>query len=210
MSNTKISALTAAIAALSTDELPINEAGLSKKLTVGQIQAYTFGSSFPAQPAYGTNVPFFRTDLGQWHYYDGTRWNGPQLRLTLVCDGGLPIGSTTTWRVALPRYAAGIAAYFNITDIEMSSYVITTNDTTNYWYGTPHAAGPSGASSALCQITTYGLAIGEWGRGPIFNTSLPFRVDLSAYVEIDVALAENGTPGSAYHTIVVVGNIQTT
>ena len=74
MSNTKISALTAAIAALSTDELPINEAGLSKKLTVGQIQAYTFGSSLPAQPAYGTDVPFFRTDLGEWCYYDGTRW----------------------------------------------------------------------------------------------------------------------------------------
>ncbi len=39
MSDTKISALPAASAALGADELPINEAGASKKLTVAQIQA---------------------------------------------------------------------------------------------------------------------------------------------------------------------------
>jgi hypothetical protein len=32
------------------------------------------GSSMPAQPAYGNNIPFFRSDLGEWYYYDGTRW----------------------------------------------------------------------------------------------------------------------------------------
>jgi hypothetical protein len=32
------------------------------------------GSSFPAQPAYGNFVPFYRTDRNIEYYYDGTRW----------------------------------------------------------------------------------------------------------------------------------------
>lgn len=40
MADTKISALTAATAALGADELPINEAGTTKKLTVAQIGTY--------------------------------------------------------------------------------------------------------------------------------------------------------------------------
>ncbi len=44
MSDTKISALPAASAALGTDELPINEAGASKKLTVAQILAYVLAA----------------------------------------------------------------------------------------------------------------------------------------------------------------------
>jgi len=40
MADTKISALTAASAAAGTNELPINESGTSKKLTVTQIETY--------------------------------------------------------------------------------------------------------------------------------------------------------------------------
>lgn len=39
MADTKTSALTAATAALAADEIPINEAGTSKKLTVTQLGA---------------------------------------------------------------------------------------------------------------------------------------------------------------------------
>ena len=137
MSNTKISALTAAIAALSTDELPINEAGLSKKLTVGQIQAYTFGSSLPAQPAYGTNVPFFYTVPGEWYYYDGTRWLSETIfTITLSANKVLPsaiaASQTSVLEGALPNDPAG-------TKISMWGLVSTvrgylsTNDGSNYW-----------------------------------------------------------------------------
>lgn len=40
MADTKISALTAATAAAAANELPINEAGASKKLTIAQVQEY--------------------------------------------------------------------------------------------------------------------------------------------------------------------------
>ena len=55
MSNTKISALTAATAALAADELPINEAGLSKKLTVAQIHAYIYTQAIYAQLSASVN-----------------------------------------------------------------------------------------------------------------------------------------------------------
>lgn len=40
--------------------------------------ALTSGAAFPtgaALTAYGDNVPFFRTDLGEWYYHDGTGWH---------------------------------------------------------------------------------------------------------------------------------------
>jgi hypothetical protein len=96
VSDTKISALTAAGAAAGANEIPINEAGTSKKLTVTQIQAYTFGAAFPtgaALTAYGNNHPFFRTDLGESYYYDGTRWvsayeESVTLKITASQEGG--------------------------------------------------------------------------------------------------------------------------
>lgn len=42
MADTKISALTAATSALGADELPVNEAGTSKKVTVTQLQQFVF------------------------------------------------------------------------------------------------------------------------------------------------------------------------
>lgn len=42
------------------------------------------GSSNPAQPAYGNDVPFYRTDLGIIVTYNGTRWLGPLERLHIA------------------------------------------------------------------------------------------------------------------------------
>jgi hypothetical protein len=53
------------------------------------------GSSLPAQPAYGNNVPFFYTAAGYfcWVYYDGTRWLSEEeyplnLSITDTLQGG--------------------------------------------------------------------------------------------------------------------------
>lgn len=52
MADTKISALTAASAALGADEIPVNEAGTTKKLTVAQLAAYPGNGGI-----YNANVP---------------------------------------------------------------------------------------------------------------------------------------------------------
>ena len=40
------------------------------------------GAAFPASPT--TGDVYFRTDLGEWYYYDGTRWLGPQMHMDLT------------------------------------------------------------------------------------------------------------------------------
>jgi len=52
MADTKISGLTAATSALAADELAINEAGTSKKLTVAQVSDYVVGILSPATDLY--------------------------------------------------------------------------------------------------------------------------------------------------------------
>jgi hypothetical protein len=42
VADTKVSALTAATSALGADEVPVNEAGTSKKVTITQIQQFVF------------------------------------------------------------------------------------------------------------------------------------------------------------------------
>lgn len=72
MVDTKISALTAASAALGADELAINEAGTSKKLTVAQVLALaavpspastvTGPDTFGASAVVGTGTTYARVD----------------------------------------------------------------------------------------------------------------------------------------------------
>ena len=164
MSNTKISALTAATAALSTDELPINEGGLSKKLTVGQIQAYTFGSSLPAQPAYGTNVPFFYTVFGEWCYYDGTRWLSQTIvAIPLSASKALPgaVAGTTASLLegALPNSPLGARVAMWGLSFSVRGYLNTPNDTTNYW---TIAAACFPSTTSVASVSTYGLATGAF------------------------------------------------
>ena len=47
MADTKISALTAASAAAGANEIPINEAGTTKKITLTQVQALSYGDNAP-------------------------------------------------------------------------------------------------------------------------------------------------------------------
>jgi hypothetical protein len=157
VSNTKISALPAATAALGTDELPINEAGLSKKLTVTQIQtlivagewAYTSGTSFPAGAAltaYGSNRPFFRTDLGQWYYYDGTRWlSAAEYRVDLV-DIEYGQGGDTAFSMGAPMDPT-----FPMwaTRAAISTYA-GTNNVSNYW--TVQLASRATTTHNLCDV----------------------------------------------------------
>ena len=42
--------------------------------TIEATAAAGTGGAFPAQPAYGNNRPFYRTDRRIWYFYDGTRW----------------------------------------------------------------------------------------------------------------------------------------
>lgn len=70
------------------------------------LHASASGTSMPAQPGYGNNVPFFRTDLGLVFFYNGTRW----LSVTLYDDESPPnvlpqpfAATTISHRGAVPQ-----------------------------------------------------------------------------------------------------------
>jgi hypothetical protein len=81
VADTKISALTAASAAATTNELAINEAGTSKKLTVGQIKTL-FGNGTPVLVVAASNSS--AKDIALADYVcDGT---GDEVQVQAACD----------------------------------------------------------------------------------------------------------------------------
>lgn len=119
MADTKISGLPAAGAAASANELPINEAGTSKKLTVGQIigLAWTRGGSWTA----------FTKDLGV------ARSSG-----TFDITG---LSSQTADKpVSIMQTAAAIASKGNARDesemdtINVTGYVVDATTIRAYWH----------------------------------------------------------------------------
>lgn len=104
------------------------------------------GTSFPGAPQ--TNQLFFRTDLGWWCYYDGTRW------LTVhetahplaISDAANPVtysgaGNTITAR---SPYRGDYSLY--VTRVATVTLVATTNNATNYWTYTLRAVVADGSS----------------------------------------------------------------
>ncbi len=101
MSDTKISALPAATAALGTDELPINEAGASKKLTVAQIQALILAAAGLMVPDANWIAPTFQngwTNFGAPYATAGYRKDA----LGVVWIKGLVKGSSPNAIFTLP------------------------------------------------------------------------------------------------------------
>jgi hypothetical protein len=107
------------------------------------------GSSNPAQPAYGNNVPFFRTDLGWWIYYDGTRWltafELPMIYGQIVLSN--QDGVQGNFRTDHAPY---------ITRVSLVTRVPTTNNGSNYWTVVTH--GWNAAMNAASNIDSFTTA----------------------------------------------------
>lgn len=107
------------------------------------------GTAFPA--SYPSNTPFFRSDLGWWCYYDGTRW------LT-AHEYQMAAGITTyaaTNNTGLDHTFRGDFSPF-ITRVAVVTSVATTNNGTNFW--TISIQGVNLAKSAATDIYVYTTA----------------------------------------------------
>lgn len=99
----------------------------------------TYGAANPT--GWPTNVPFYRTDLGWWIFYDGTRWLTvheyeqaltPYFRNTQPYSGGATSLLLAPTRVDYGALATRVKVYLD---------VAATNNGANYWsfavkYGT--------------------------------------------------------------------------
>ncbi len=107
-----------------------NEARLAQTETK-EVPRLNYGTANPTN--WPNNVPFFRSDLGWWIYFDGTRWltaheyemNMPAFGSPFPYAGGAPATLLITpSRTDYAYYLLGARSY---------TLVNTTNNGTNYW-----------------------------------------------------------------------------
>jgi hypothetical protein len=152
--------------------------------------AETSGSSFPAQPAYGNDRPFYRTDLGMEFYYDGTRWLSTQI---FEVNVSVVVGQAAT---------AAIAYFgFPISDLDVwaiewrgTVFVSTTNDASKYWTIHVYKSNTSaGGDTSIGNFTTQSLSAG---------TELAAVAAIGAVIDVSVTpggyvyAAKTSTPGN--------------
>lgn len=83
-----------------------------------------YGAASPT--GWPTNVPFYRTDLGWWIFYDGTRWLTVHETVHPLAEGS-GAGAFAT-RSAL---RTNFTPYF--TRVSFRAFVVAPNNGTNYW-----------------------------------------------------------------------------
>lgn len=151
------------------------------------------GTAFPTGPS--TNQRFYRTDLGGWYYYDGTRW----LSVTLYDDtlaiapSSLPLTATTGAALRLAPAAAGANDLW-LVDAWASFYAAggTALDASNKWVLT-FVKQNAGTTFATINIDSGASSTwrtsGATAIGALLGTS---------NVQIEVNATKTGTPGNLY------------
>lgn len=101
-------------------------------MTFASFVAVGAGTSFPAQPAYGNNRPFYRSDSDLLYFYDGARW----LTVNLYRDALTPHDnfgpSAAVGNVGRGPTFGGDHDMW-IETFYASAYIATTNDGSNYY-----------------------------------------------------------------------------
>jgi hypothetical protein len=141
------------------------------------------GTAFPTGAAltaylalYGANAPFYRTNLGEWYYYDGTRWLTGLKWLTIPSD-----------RVGFPSIYPDIY----LRRLEWRPYVATTNNGSNYRVLNPYKYDPSlGAPVSLGSLNT---SAGS-PNVVIASTNLDINAVLGGIVNYPILICQSGTP----------------
>jgi hypothetical protein len=175
--------------------------GHGHKVTSASIFAAESGTAFPtgaALTAFGNNRPFFRTDLGEWYYYDGTRWLGPEQRIALPyasaqsnTDNRQYTGDSTEifeW--------APLAYDVLVTAVDIAAYDTTGGSTTANYHQLDLYDGFGGTH--VYNGSNYGLTRNAWNKWAIGGGwSLPFVLH-AANVPHYFNLGHNGTVALMY------------
>lgn len=147
------------------------------------------GGAFPTSPAVAEL--FFRTDLGLEFYHDGVRWLSTQLfSAPLAVDNTLAPFSVngTPLRGSVPSYGVGSDRW--VVAVYSASYVVTTNNATNYW-GVALVKNP--AATNVATWNTSADAADGWRNHVTAVGAL-----LGTNYELDLTLTKTLTPGTIY------------
>jgi hypothetical protein len=121
-----------------------------------------WGTAFPA--SWNTLIPFFRSDLGMWCWWDGTRWLSAteySFSFAAYVGGALPewSGSTEVGVASLRQDYASYITRWSITNIYLSGL----NNGSNYWK--LYLRTFTGLSTIKVFDTSAGFSGGAWNDG---------------------------------------------
>lgn len=161
-----------------------------------------YGSANPT--GWPSNVPFLRTDLGWWIYYDGARWlTAFELMVpacanlsTATADGGF----------GGPDLRGDYAPY--VTRVVISAYVATTNNGSNFWTLTLNAYNAAyTTATGIHAVNTSAQAINTWVQQD--TSSLSGSGVPTNRARLFLTVTKFGTPGALtcqatlYHRLIV-------
>lgn len=163
------------------------------------------GSSFPGSPA--TNSLFYRTDLGQIFYYDGTRWLSQTVFLLQFgfFQGVFPQPLTVTTADAM---ANAIPPLPGMSDIYLLSYRATifvagggsALSGSNKWVGTTHKYNSAASPTT---IATTNIDSGASSTIRTFDTTINALLTTGTYQWIETTWTKTGTPGGLFMSEVI-------
>jgi hypothetical protein len=154
--------------------------------------ASSTGSSFPAQPAYGNNVPFYRTDRGTWYYYDGTRWLTTQLYRHAIDDLFDPALSATSthWVMAVPTdYNMWLVGYEGQVFVNGGGTALSGSHS---WVATLAKADVSAAATTVGTLTLNSGA----NNFRTLTATIGAVVDRTTHFAFKETWTKTGTPGT--------------
>ncbi len=155
-----------------------------------RMHAETSGTVFPAQPGYGNNRPFFRTDLGWFCFYDGTQWLTAQ-EFTVTMQGGTILTwtsiSANASSIYSPPLRSDYAPYFTRHSTEVQ--VAVPNDGSKYWTITLHTV----AGNTITTVITDGIGAGGWN---FFGWAI--NAAIAGATAVYLSFAKTSTPGDLY------------
>lgn len=157
------------------------------------------GSSFPASPSTGTT--YFRTDIGQLCYYDGTRWltvNEYEWTTLGVTGGGVFSFTADATYALLTSIRRDYQPYFS--RVAVVAQVATTNNGSNYWTITANSHNSIyGGGTILKTFNTSAAAVNTWVRYEYAAGSLDNTVP-SDYGTLGYGITKSGSPGTLFLT----------
>jgi hypothetical protein len=147
------------------------------------------GASFPG--TWQSSVPFFRTDLGEWYYYDGTRWlSAVEYPLTYAtyCFAASYANNAVPWGAVIPN--PGGSLYF--TRAECLYQLGATNNGSNYWSLNMHIRDSAyGTNTTIASPNTSAATGGtQYRASATINTAYA----PSTFLEMYMMMNSTGSP----------------
>jgi hypothetical protein len=153
---------------------------------------YSEGTSFPGSPS--TNDKYYRTDRNLLYYYDGTRWLTTEVfcielkREEVALAWPASATGSPYHRATLPF---GSDYDYYLLDWHWGSFVLTTNNGTNYWTANLHKF-----DTAAGDVTVVGPTTAADTAGTTYAKKTAINALMGAYIGFYTEAVKTLSPGT--------------